>query len=271
MYDHRSRIATPEDRVIATEERYRLGSLGDLIDLIVDGWQVDRLHYAEDSALDDSHGSVPAAFIELTRADQGRYGIYIPDDGKAFSHRALISLFRECPHIWKHRSADRIHQMAQDSPMADPIEQDHWSEVVEPFPGAVIFSPGTLRGVVAIDQTDSVGEVTVSLTVLERYHDGARLRFMIQTGESRRRKHLNLVGLEITDDLGRSYRTAILEASRDGNRVEGAMALGPAIPRDASNLTVRIAGVGDARKADEAAQGPWSFPIQLAQAVPQPV
>ena len=212
---------------------------------------------------------MPAAFIELVRPDQGRYGIYIPDDGKAFSHRALISLFRECPHIWKHRSAERIHQMAQDVPMAAPHESDDWGEVVEPFPGALVFSPGTLRGVVAIDQTDSVGDVTVSLTALERYADGARLRFMVQSGEARKRKHLNLVGVEITDDRGRSYRTAVLDLSHDGSRLEGALALAPAIPRDVADLTIRVAGVGDPKKPADAAQGPWSFPVQMSVAVHQ--
>ena len=204
------------------------------------------------------------------RADQGRYGIYIPDDGKAFSHRALISLFRECPHIWKHRSAERIHQMAQDVPMATPHDSDEWGEVVEPFPGALVFSPGTLRSVIAIDQTGSVGDVTVAFTVLERYADGGRLRFMIQSGEVRKRKHMHLVGLEITDDRGRSYRTAVLEDSHEGNRVEGALALAPAIPRDVSDLTIRVAGVGDPRKPDDAAGGPWVFPVQMSAAAPLP-
>lgn len=231
---------------------------------------MDRLHYADDSALDASHDPVPAAFIELVRADQGRYGIYIPDDGKAFSHRALISLFRECPHIWKHRSAERIHQMAQDVPMAAPNASDEWGEVVEPFPGALVFSPGTLRGVVAIDQTDSVGEITVALTVLERYSEGARLRFLVQSGEPRKRKHMNLVGVEITDDRGRSYRTALLESGHDGSTAEGTLAIAPGMPRDVASLTIRIEGVGDPKKPGEAAAGPWSFPVQLAAAAAQP-
>ena len=142
---------------------------------------------------------------------------------------------------------------------------------VEPFPGALIFSPGTLRGVVAIDQTDSVGDVTVALTVLERYADGARLRFMIQSGEARKRKHMNLVGVEITDDRGRNYRTAVLEASHDGSRVEGALALAPAIPRDVADLTIRVAGVGDPKKPEAAAAGPWSFPVQMSVEVHQHV
>ncbi len=238
--------------------------------MIVDGWQVDRLHYADDCAIGEAPDPVPAAFVELVRADQGRYGIYIPDDGKAFSHRALISLFRECPHIWKHRSAERIHQMAQDVPMASPNQREDWGEVVEPFPGALVFRPGTLRGVVAIDQTDSRGEVTIALTVLERYSDGARLRFLVQSDEVRRRKHLNLVGLEVFDDLGRRYRTAILEVAQDGNRMEGVVVLAPAIPRDAGDLTVQIAAIGDPRKPADVAPGPWTFALQLAHAAQQP-
>lgn len=262
---------TPEECAIATEERYRLGSLGDLIEMVVDGWQVEALHYADDCALapDDDH--LPAAFIELTRPDQGRYGLYIPDDGRAFSHRALISLFRECPHIWKHRSAERIHQMAADVPMATPHEQDTWGDVVEPFPGALIFSPGTLRGVVAIDQTDSVDDVTVALTVLERFQDGARLRFMAYSPDPRRRKRLSLLEVRVQDDHDRTYRAELLDVRRDGNRVEGALAIAPAIPRDVDGLTVTIGMVGDPKKTGDALKGPWTFPFQVTQPAPTSV
>ncbi len=253
---------------IATEERYRPGSLADLIEMIVDGWQVDRLHYAEDSALSADDPHVAAAFIELVRPDQGRYGIYIPDDGKAFSHRALITLFRECPHIWKHRGADRIHQMAVDVPMATPYEQAEWGEVVDPFPGALIFSPGTLRGVNAIDQTQAVGAMTIALTTLERYRDGARLRFLVQAPDARRRKSLQLIGLEVTDDSGRAFATALIDDHHDGNRVDGAYAIGPGIPAEVRGITVRIAAVGDPRRESEATAGPWTFAVQLGSALP---
>ena len=33
--------------------------------MIVDGWQVDRLHYADDCAMSEDDPHVPAAFIEL--------------------------------------------------------------------------------------------------------------------------------------------------------------------------------------------------------------
>jgi len=151
--------------------------------------------------------------------------------------------------------------------MAAPHHTDEWGEVVEPFPGAIVFSPGTLRGVVAIDQTDSVGDVTVSLTVLERYSDGARLRFMVQSGEARKRKQMNLVGVQVTDDQGRRYRTALLEMSHEGSRVEGALALAPAIPRNVAHLTVSVAAVGDQKKPADAAAGPWEFPVQVVAPV----
>jgi len=253
---------------IATEERYRPGSLADLIEMIIDGWQVDRLHYADDCAMCDGDPHVPAAFIELTRPDQGRYGICIHDDGKALSHRALISLFRECPHIWKHRSAARIHQMAADVPIATPYEQADWSEVVDPFPGALVFSPGTLRGVDAIDQTRSAGQITVALTTLERFRDGARLRFLIQAPEARKRRQLQVIGLEVTDDRGRVYTTVLLDENHDGSRLDGAFAIGPGIPSDAGDLSVRIAAIGDPKKESDATQGPWAFDVQVTHAVP---
>jgi hypothetical protein len=236
--------------------------------MIVDGWQVDRLHYADDCSLSESDAHVPAAFIELVRPDQGRYGIYIPDDGKAFSHRALISLFRECPHIWKHRGADRIHQMAVDVPMAAPHEQSAWSDVVDPFPGALIFSPGTLRGVIAIDQTQSMHDTTLALTALERYRDGARLRYLLQAPLPRKRKAMQLIDLEVTDDRGRVYSTAVLDEHHDANRLDGAYAVGPGIPKDSRDLIVRVGAVGDPRKRSEAVEGPWAFHVQLMTTAP---
>jgi hypothetical protein len=247
------------ERSIPTEERYRLGSLGDLVELLVDGWQIEHLHYADHCGLDGDH-QPPAAFIELTRPDQGRYGLFIPDDGRAFSHRALISMFRERPHIWKHRTAERIHAMAGDAPMAAPTEPREWGEVVEPFPQALTFSPGTLRGVTAVDQTLSVDEVTLALTAIERYQDGARMRYLAHTKDPRKRKHLGAPSdVLVVDEAGRRYRVACLESRRDGNRAEGALALAPAIPKDVGAITVTVGSLGDARLA-----GPWVFPIQLS-------
>jgi hypothetical protein len=243
-----------------TEDRYKLGSLGDLIELLVDGWQVEHLHYADSCGTGSEEGR-PGAFIELKRPDQGRYGIYIADDGRAFSHRALISLFRERPHIWKHRTADRIHQLAADQPMADPREPEEWGAVPEPFPQGLVFSPGTLRGVVSVNRTESIDDVTVTLTVLERYQNGARLRYLAHTADAKRRKQIGGgPDVLVVDDLGRRYRTAPLECRRDGNRAEGVVAVAPAIPREVNALTITVGSIGDGR---DAIPGPWVFPVQL--------
>lgn len=238
------------------------------MEMIIDGWQVDRLHYAEDSALGEDDAHVPAAFVELVRPDQGRYGIVIPDDGRALSHRALISMFRECPHIWKHRGADRIHQMAADVPMATPFEQPEWTEVMDPFPGALVFSPGTLRAVDVVDQVQAAGGMTLAITSLERFRDGARARFMVQAPEARKRKQLQLLDVHVRDDLSRSYTTAVTEGHHDQNRTEGALVIGPGVPADAREVVITVGAVGDPRHRDEATAGPWEFPVQLGHPVP---
>lgn len=248
-----------------SDERYRIGSLGDLIELLIDGWDIEHLHYADSCSRGTENGQA-AAFIELTRPDQGRYGIYIPDDGRAFSHRSLVSLFRERPHIWKHRTADRIHQLSADEPMADPREPQEWGEIVDPFPQALVFSPGMLRGVVAINRTESIDDVTVALTAMERYQQGSRLRYLAHTADPKRRKQLgSSPDLLVVDDQGRRYRTAPIDTRRDGNRAEGMIAIGPAVPRDVSVLTITVGSIGDGR---DAISGPWVFPIQLGVATP---
>jgi hypothetical protein len=58
--------------------------------------------------------------------------------------------------------------------------------------------------------------------------------------------------------------------THDGSRVEGALALAPAIPRDVADLTITVAAVGDQKKAADAAEGPWSFPVQVSAPVNLP-
>lgn len=182
-----------------------------------------------------------------------------------------MSLFRERPHIWKHRTAERIHQMAAEEPMATPQAPEEWGEVVDPFPGGLVCGPGTLRGVVAVNQTQSVDDVTIALTTLERFQQGARLRFLAHTSDPKKRKGLTVLDVLVVDDQGRRYRDALLDARREGNRAEGALAIAPAIPRDVGSLTVTIGTVGDGRKPTDALPGPWVFPIQLTQPAPAPV
>jgi hypothetical protein len=260
----------PQERSPATDLRYEPGTLGQLLELLIDGWQIEGLHFAESCHMAGEAPGAPAAFVQLSRPDQGRYGIYIPDDGKGLSHKAFVSLFRERPDIWKHRTADRIHALAADQPMAHPREASSWGQVVDPFPQALAFGPATLRGVVALNQTQSTEDVTISLTALERYQQGARVRYLAHASEPKRRRQLDRLDVTAVDDQGRTYRTAVLEGRKDGSRVEGAVAIAPAIPRDVEVLAMSFAPAGDGRRSHD--QAPWRllYAIQLAVAAPAP-
>jgi hypothetical protein len=90
---------------VATDETpYELASLGDLLEMIVEGWRISRMHYADRS----EPSGPPAAFFGLTRGPDEARGVFIPDDGRALSHRSLVELFRESPAIWKYRSPEAI-------------------------------------------------------------------------------------------------------------------------------------------------------------------
>ena len=75
---------------------------------------------------------------------------------------------------------------------------------------------------------------------------------------------MQLLDLVVTDDRGRRYSTALIDENHDRDRLDGAYAIGPGIPTDASELVVRIQGVGDPRKPDDAVQGPWEFGVQVS-------
>lgn len=237
-------------------ERFELASLGDLMELLLDGWRIDRLHYADRSAA----SGPPAAFLDLVRGAGERRGVYIPDDGRALSHRALVSMFREAPSIWKHRSADAIP-----SPEAgDPTPAEEWGAVPEPFPEALAFGPATLRAVVPVNQIQSVEGLDIALTALERYEDGARLRFMCRASGAQTRRRMSVMDVIAVDDLARLYRVACAETRPMGNRLEGAFALAPAIPGDVAMLTVTVGTMGEEGVPASSAPGPWVFPIRLS-------
>ena len=71
------------------------------------------------------------------------------------------------------------------------------------------------------------------------------------------------------DDGARRYRVACIESQPDGNRLEGAFALAPAIPREVRRLTLTIGTVRDEGGQRERLPGPWVFPIPLAPKGPQ--
>jgi hypothetical protein len=239
-------------------ERFELAGLGDLMELLIDGWRIDRLHYADRSGA----AGAPAAFFDLVRGAGERRAVYVPDDGRALSHRALVSLFRETPGIWKHRSPDAIPPVEHDS----DTPPEEWGSVPEPFPEALVFGPGTLRAVVPVNQIQSVAGLDMALTALERHDGGARLRFMCRASDAATRRRMAVLDVIAVDDAARLYRVASIESSSHGNRLEGAFALAPAIPDDVRRLTVTVGtvgAVGDGERLDDEVSGPWVFPIAL--------
>lgn len=243
------------------QEPYRLGSLGDLIELLVDGWEITRLYYADAGGTSDAPDDRAAAFVDLTRPDMGHYGLFIPDDDRAFSHRALLGVFRESPHIWKHRSAERIRERLAGLVADERHEPESWGEIADPADQPLDVSPGSLRGVVALGQIESIDDVTVALLSLERYREFSRLRYLAHTLNPRRRGSLAALDVVAVDERGRRYRTASLGVERSGNRLEGVIALAPGIPRETTSLTVTIGTLGEV--GPDGILGPWVFPIRL--------
>ncbi len=237
-------------------ERFELASLGDLMELLVDGWRIDRLHYADRSGA----SGPPAAFVDLVRGAGERRAVYIPDDGREFSHRALVGLFRETPGIWKHRSPEGIPPPGAEA--STPPEE--WGRVPEPFPEALVFGPGTLRAVVPVGQVQSVEGLDIALTSLERHDGGARVHFMCRASDGASRRRMRVLDVLAVDDSARRYRVACTESAPEGNRLEGAFTVAPAIPEGVGLLTLTVGTVADGDLLPDRVPGPWVFPIRLS-------
>lgn len=242
---------------------YRLSSLGDMLEAIVDGWEVVHLHYADACGSGDALDQRAAAFVQLRRPDEGVLGLYIPDDERAFSHRALLDLLRESPRIWKHRTAAAIRERLAEAEReaADRPEPASWGDVPDPADLPLEVAPATLRGVVALGQVESIDEITVALLSLERYREFSRIRYLAHTVDASRRGSLAALDVLAVDDRGRRYRSASLGVERSGNRLEGVIVLAPMIPRDATALTITIGTIG--ATGPDGAVGPWVFPVRL--------
>ena len=132
------------------QEPYRLGSLGDLVELLVDGWEITGMHYSETCADLDVPEGKAAAFVSLMRPDAGAQGLFIPDDERTFSHRALLAVFRESPHIWKYRNPDTIHARLAELATTERPDPESWQDVPDPADVRLDVSPSTLQGVVAL-------------------------------------------------------------------------------------------------------------------------
>ena len=241
----------------AAGERFELAGLGDLMELLAEGWRIEHMHYADRSA----GSGPPAAFFDLGRGAGERRSVYVPDDGRAYSHHTLVSLFRESPYIWKHRAAGAIPDV--DAPET-PLLED-WGAVAEPFPEALTFGPASLRGVVPVNQVQSIDGLDIALVALERHEDGARLRYMCHASGARTRHDMRVLDVIAVDDGGRRYRVAPIDSRSEGNRLQGAFALAPAIPSEAQRLTLTIGTVREEGGHRERLSGPWVFPIPLAR------
>lgn len=234
---------------------HHLGSLGDLVEFLIDGWRIEAMHYADRSGPGGSDGA-PAAFFDLTRGSDDRYRICIPDDGRALSHRALVAAFRERPQIWKHRSPASIPMPEIDS--LRPVVE--WGPVPEPFPAALEIGPTTLREIVPVQQIQTIDGATLALTHVERHVDAALARFLVDDPDG---GPVDALDLLVIDDVGRMYSAAALACRALPGGVDGAIAIAPEIPADAKTLTVTVGTLG--RRSSAASNGPWVFPIPLSR------
>src|SRR5271167_1005339 len=129
--------------------------------MLMDGWQISHLRYADHC---DAPGAPvsPAAFLGLERSDQVAW-IYILDDGRSLSHKSLIAMFREHPNVWKHRSGAQIDR-AMPAPDGPPVPADQWGGPPDAAPREVDLSPTGLRGVICVNQSQAIDGVTVAVT-----------------------------------------------------------------------------------------------------------
>lgn len=239
-----------------SEGAFELASLGDLMEMVVEGWTIAKMHYADRS----EPSGPPAAYFALTRGPEETRGVFIPDDGRAFSHRSLVALFRDHPAIWKHRSPDTI-----DGPGAEGgIPAEEWGTVPARFPDDLVFEPSSLRDVVTVGQVQSIAGLDIALVALERHETGARLQYMCHASDQRTRAEMCMLDVIAVDDAGRLYRVACTQGEPVGNRLDGSLVIAPPIPADVRRLTVTVGTVLDA--SEGTTSGPWVFPIPLAPA-----
>ena len=242
------------------DARFQLASLGDLMDLLVEGWRIDKMQYADRS----EPSGPPAAYFSLVRGATGEVlGVFVPDDGRALSHHALVELFRDHPGVWKHRSFATV-----DAPGSDPPEApEEWGEVPEPFPDAVVLVPATLRAVIPVSQAQSAGGLDIALVALERHESGARIGYMCHASDARTRGEMQMLDVIAVDDGGRRYRVAPSDPRPEGNRLQGHLVVAPAIPNEVRRLTVTVGTVRDDGDGPRITSGPWVFPIPLGPGI----
>ncbi len=228
------------------------------MELLVDRWAVEHMSYADRSSASGSAGPA-AAFVALRRGRE-RIVVCVPDDERSCSHRALVALLRERPHIWKHRSPEGAAAAVLPP---EALAADEPDEVPEPFPAALVLGPKTLRAVVPVNQSQAIGEVMIALTCLELHDGGVRARYMALDEGLAGRRQMCLLDLLVVDDAGRIYRVASAGDTFAPGAMEGVLLIAPAPPREAGQLTIAVGTVGDDLSGVASARGPWVFPIML--------
>ncbi len=243
-------------------DRYRRGSLGDLMQLVIDGWEITHLHYGDVCGDPGMEIESPAAFVILRRPDSGLRGIYIPEDERALSHRGLIDLFRQSPRIWKHRTAEAVRQRMKELIEAETSrESEAWGHVLDPADLPMDVQPTELVDVIGLGQVETIEGVTVAVLSIERYRSFSRVRYLAHTVGHLRGGSLAALDVLVVDNRGRRYRSASVGVERAGSRLEGVIALTPGIPRDVTALTVTIGTLG--ASGPDGHLGPWVFPVVL--------
>lgn len=257
---HRGVSAGDKDHPIDLESTpYDPSSLVDLIGMLMDGWQIAHLRYADHCDIPGGRVT-PAAFIALERSDQTAW-LVIVDDGRSVSHTNLITLFRDHPNVWKHRSGADIDR-TMSAPDTPPVPAEEWGDFSDASPDELDLSPGGLRGVVCVNQSQAIDGVTVAITSLERFAGGARAHYLCHAPGRRFREQAGALDAIAVDDGARLYRVASMGQHQRGNRIEGALGLVPAIPHDARTLTITIGNLGPGANG-QPQPGPWVFPIGL--------
>lgn len=242
------------------DARFELASLGDLVELLLEGWRIEKMQYADRS----EPSGPPAAYFSLVRGASGEArGVFVPDDGRALSHHALVDRFRDHPGVWKHRSFATV-----DAPGTDPPEApEEWGEVPEPFPEGLVLVPATLRKVVPVSQAQSAGGLDIALVALERHDGGARISYMCHASDARTRGEMQVLDVIVVDDGGRRYRVAAVDGRPEGNRLQGNLVVAPEIPEGVRRLTVTVGTVRDDGDGPRLTSGPWVFLIPLGTGI----
>ena len=206
-------------------DRYRRGSLGDLIQLVIDGWEIVHLHYGDVCGDPGMEVDSAAAFVILRRPDSGLRGIYIPDDERTLSHRGLVEIFRQSPRIWKHRTADAVRQRLKEQ-IESESTRDRRNGTSSIRRTCRWTQPTELVDVIGLGQVETIEGVTVACSPSNATAPSPRPLSGAHRGQHEPRVARG-PGRLVVDNVGRRYRSASVGVERP-EAPEGVIALTPA-------------------------------------------